>query len=318
MNNRGKWTGLAVKAGSNKREQWMRFLPIYLLLLPAIVLTFIFSYIPLGGLIVAFKEYDIFKGFWDSPWAARHGLENILSIFKNEELMGSVGSTLKLSLLNLVLGFPAPIILALLINELRNGVFKKTVQTISYMPHFLSWISVIGLTMVFFGEYGPVNDILNFLLGQDRTRVLYLSKQEAFLPLLLGLNLWKGVGWGSIVYIATIASIDPQLYEAAMIDGAGKWKQTLHITLPGLSITMVLLFVLSIGGILNSNFELVYGLKNPFINFETIDTIIYKNGLKQRGYSVATALGFLRGLIGMGLTLGANAISRKINKVSLI
>lgn len=294
-----------------------RFIPVYLLILPAVAFTLVFSYIPLSGLIVAFKDYDIFKGFAGSPWADNYGMANIISIFENKELMDSISNTIILSVLNLAISFPVPVILALMINELRLGKFKKTVQTISYMPHFLSWISVIGLTMVFFGEYGPVNDIFSLILGEDYTRVLYLSKQEYFLPMLLGLNLWKTVGWNSIIYISAMAAVDPQLYEAAMIDGAGKWKQMLHITLPGISVTIVLLFVMNIGGILNSNFELVYGLKNAFINFETIDTIIYKNGLQQRGYSVATALGLVRGLIGLGLTLIANAVSKKINDVSI-
>lgn len=309
--------GGAALQRAQRRVLLKRFLPVYLLLLPAIALTLVFAYVPLGGLIVTFKDYDIFKGFLKSPWADQFGMANIISIFRNEELMASISNTVVLSVLNLAISFPAPVILALMINELRLGIFKKTVQTISYMPQFLSWISVIGLTMVFFGEYGPVNDIFNLILGGDRARVLYLSKQEYFLPLLLGLNLWKTVGWNSIIYISAMSSIDPQLYEAAMMDGAGKWKQMLHITVPGISVTIILLFVMNIGGILNSNFELVYGLKNAFIDFETIDTIIYKSGLQQRGYSVATALGLIRGLIGLGLTLIANAASKKINEVSI-
>jgi len=293
-------------------------LPVYLIILPALIFVTIFCYIPISGLIIAFKDYNIFRGVWQSPWADQFGMANIIKIFSNKALMSSIWNTLVLSILNLAIAFPAPIILALMINELRTGPFKKTVQTISYMPHFLSWISVIGLVMVFFGTYGPVNDFLNTIFGDDRTRVLYLSRQEYFLPMLLGVNLWKTVGWSSIIYISTISSIDPQLYEASMIDGAGKWKQMLYITLPGLSVTIILLFVLSIGGIMSSNFDLVFGLQNPFISFETIDTIIYKNGLLQRNFSVATALGLVRGMIALGLTLGANAVSKKINKVSLI
>ena len=294
-----------------------RGIPIYLLILPALIQVIVFCYIPLTGLLTSFKNYDIFKGFWQSPWAGQYGMANIISIFQDHDLMASIGNTVLLSVLNLVVSFPTPIILALLINELRVGFFKKTVQTISYMPQFLSWISVIGLVMVFFGEYGPINDLLNLIFGADRTRVLYLSEQKNFLPLLLGINLWKTLGWSSIVYIATISSIDPQLYESAMIDGAGRWKQMLHITLPGLSLVTILLFILNIGTILTSNFELVFGLQNAFINFETIDTVIYKNGLLQRSYSVATALGFVRGMLGIALTLGANFLSKKINKVSI-
>jgi len=302
---------------SPKYERFKRFFPLYLLILPAFVSAIIFAYIPMAGLITAFKDYDIFKGFWASPWTSQYGFKHIITLVTNQALLDSIWNTLKLSLLGMAIGFPAPIILALLINELRVGIFKKVTQTISYMPHFLSWISVIGLVTVFFAEYGPINDTLS-MINPERTRILYLANPNSFVPFLLGLGLWKGIGFSSIVYIATIAGIDPQLYEAAMIDGAGRFKQMWHITLPGLSMIATLLLVLSVGGLLGSNFELVFGLQNPFIHFETIDTIIYKHGLMQRGYSVATALGLVRGLIGMGLTLGANLLSKKINKLSII
>jgi len=292
-------------------------LPVYFLLVPAIVSTLIFHYVPLFGLITAFKEYNIFKGFWNSPWADQHGLKYIISIFTMKSLRDSIGNTLMLSVLGLLIGFPSPIILALFINELKNGLFKKAVQTVSYMPHFLSWMSVIGLTIVFFSEYGPINDFIN-IFYPERVRQLYLAKQQNFVPMLLGLGLWKNIGFSSIVYIATISSIDPQLYESAMIDGAGRLRQTWHITIPSLTVIMVLLLVLSLGGLLSSNFELVFGLRSPFIKFETIDTIIYSHGLIQRGYSMATALGLVRGVIAMSLTLGANLLSKRINGVSII
>lgn len=295
-----------------------RGIPIYLLILPTFIQVIVFCYIPISGYMISFKNYDVFKGFWRSPWADQFGMANIISIFHNQPLLASIWNTLLLSILNLLVTFPTPIILALMINELKVGPFKKSVQTISYMPQFLSWISVIGIILVFFGEYGPLNDFLNIVMGEDRARVMYLAEQKNFLPLLLGVNLWKTLGWSSIIYIATIASIDPQLYEAAVMDGAGKWKQMIYITIPGLSVVAILLFVLSIGNVLNSNFELVFGLQNPFIDFETIDTVIYKNGLLQRSYSVATALGFVRGMIGVGLTLAANIASKRVNKVSIL
>ncbi|MCL2703579.1 MAG: ABC transporter permease subunit [Defluviitaleaceae bacterium] len=274
-------------------------------------------YIPLGGLVVAFKDYDIFAGFWASPWADQFGFKHIIGVIQNEFLRASIWNTLKLSLLNMIIGFPAPILLAILINELRLGPFKKTVQTISYMPHFLSWISVIGLITVFFAEYGPVNDILG-TLNSNHTRQLYLAEQRLFVPFLVGLNLWKTMGFQSIVFIATIAGIDPQLYEAAKVDGAGRFKQCIHITLPGLYTIAILLLVLSVGAILSSNFELVFGLQNPFIDFEVIDTVIYRRGLMGRDYAAATALGLVRGVIAILLTLGANQISKKTIGLSII
>ena len=293
-----------------------KYKALYILLVPAAISTIIFAYIPLGGLIVAFKDYDIWLGFFNSPWAGQHGLAHIYELFTFKPIFDSITNTLTLSLLNYAIGFPAPIILALLFNELKGGAFKRTVQTISYMPNFLSWISVIGLVHMFLAEYGPFNDFLS-LFNPGRARALYLSRQSLFVPLLLILNVWKGVGFGSIIYLAAITGVDPQLFEAASIDGAGRVKQIWHIIMPGITPTIAIMFILSIGSIFASNFELVFGLQNAFIDFETIDTIIYKYGLQQRGYSLATAVGLMRGMIALGLTVIANAITRKLSGLSV-
>jgi len=290
---------------------------LYMLVFPALAFTFMFAYIPLTGLITAFKDYDIWKGFWGSPWAGSYGFAHIIEIFTFKPITDSILNTILISSLNLLIGFPLPILLALLFNELKVGIFKKTVQTISYMPFFLSWIAVIGLTISFFDSYGPVNDILNLIFGQARERVLYLAEQKNFIPMLVGLNMWKSVGWGSIIYLASIASIDPQLYEAASMDGATRLQQIRFITFPGIAPTAAIVLILSIGGILGSNFELVFGLQNAFIDFDTIDTAIYKYGIVQRGYSMATAVGFTRGIIALGLTFMANFISRKVSQTSV-
>ena len=293
-----------------------RYKYLYILIIPAAVSSIIFAFIPLGGLIVAFKDYDIWKGFLASPWAGDHGFAHFIELVKFKPVFRSIGNTIMLSMLNLATGFPAPIIFALLLNELRIKIFKRVVQTISYMPHFLSWISVIGLCQVFFSDYGPFNDLLS-AIDPSRTRQLYLSKQALFVPMQVGLNLWKNVGFSAIIYLAAITGVDPQLFEAAAIDGAGRMKQTWHITIPGITPTVAVMFILSIGGILASNFELVFGLQNPFIDFETIDTVIYKYGLLQKGYSLSTAIGLVRGLITLGLMVTANTITRKLNDVSV-
>ena len=293
-----------------------KFRTMYILLIPAAVTSIIFAYIPLGGTIVAFKDYDIWLGFLGSPWASPW-YSNFLQIFQVREIFDSVLNTIWLSILNLVIGFPAPILFALLVNELNKGIFKKTVQTISYMPHFLSWISVIGITHAFFGEYGPVNDFFNWLLP-NHSRSLYLARQELFVPMQIGLGIWKSVGFSAIIYLAAITGVDPQLHEAAAIDGAGHFRRVWYITIPGILPTIAILFILSIGGILASNFELVFGLQNPFIDFETIDTVVYKYGLLQpRFFSRATALGLIRGLIALGLTVGANQITKKLSGTSV-
>jgi putative aldouronate transport system permease protein len=289
---------------------------LYALIVPAYVFTIIFAFLPMGGLIVAFKDYDMWKGFFASPWAKDFGFAHFKSLFTMKPIFDSIGATVTLSALNMLISFPMPIIFALLLNELRKGIFKKVVQTVSYMPNFLSWISVIGLCMMFFSDYGPFNDLMR-LFDPGRDRVLYLSRQEYFLPFLLILNLWKVMGFNSIIFLASITGVDTQLYEAASIDGAGRSKQIWHITLPAITPTIAVMFILNIGSIMSSNFELVYGLKNPFIRFDTIDTVVYTYGLQQRGYSLATALGLTRGLIALGLTVLTNWISRKLGDVSV-
>lgn len=293
-----------------------RYKALYIFLIPAAITSIIFAYIPLAGVIVAFKDFDVWLGFFGSPWADPW-YANFLEIFQVKALFDSILNTIWLSMLNLLIGFPAPIIFALLLNELHKGIFKKSVQTISYMPHFLSWISVIGITHAFLGEYGPVNDFFAWLFP-NHTRTLYLAQQDLFVPIQVGLGIWKSVGFSAIIYLAAITGVDPQLHEAAAIDGAGHFKRILHITLPGIAPTIAILFILSIGGILASNFELVFGLQNPFIDFETIDTVVYKFGLLQpRFFSRTTALGLIRGLIALGLTVGANQITKKLSGTSV-
>ncbi|GHU76750.1 putative multiple-sugar transport system permease YteP [Clostridia bacterium] len=291
--------------------------PLYLMTLPAIAAVAVFAYAPMFGLLAAFKNYNIWKGFFNSPWAAKHGLANFIAIFSNKQLMGSIGSTIQLSLLNLATTLPLQLILALLFNELTIRRFKRTVQTITYMPHFLSWISIIGLTKVLLDEYGFVNE-LALVFNPNHIRTLYLSRQKLFVPLLVILNNWREIGYGSIFFLSAITAIDPQLYEAADVDGAGRLRQTWHITLPGISTTAVVLFILSIGSILGSNFDLVYGLRNPFILFDTIDTMVYKLGIGNGQYSLTIALGLARGLLALVLTLGVNFLSRKVNNVSVL
>lgn len=286
----------------------------YLLLLPALVITFIFAYMPLPGLIVAFEDYDIFKGMFGSPWV---GLKHIKEIFEMPAIMESIWNTLTISVLSLIVAFPAPIILALLLNELKDGLFKRTIQTVSYLPHFLSWISVIGIVSTLYAAYGPINDIRVALFGEGTERILFLAQQNLFVPNVLMLTVWKDTGWGSIIYLATLSSIDPQLYEAAYIDGASRWQQARYITLPGLMPTAMLLLILRLGGLFASNFELIYGLQNPFINYEVISTVVFKSGIQQGNYSLSTALGFVQGLLAFLLTAASNSISKRLSGIAI-
>jgi putative aldouronate transport system permease protein len=283
-------------------------------MLPSIALTLTFSYLPMPGILVAFQDHNIFAGIWDSPWV---GLKHIYAIFEVPMLRDAVINTLMLSLLTILVGFPAPIILALLMNELRVGLFKKSVQTLSYLPHFLSWIAVVGLAYSLFDIDGPINDLKIMLMGEDTERTMFLSNQTLFVPLLLLLSVWKEIGWGTIVYLAAITSIDPSLYEASKIDGANRFRQTLHITLPGLKTTAVILLIFTMGTLFGSNFELVYGMQNPFIDFPVISTVVFSSGIQQGNYSTAAAVGFVEGLVAFTLIIAANKIAKKVSKISI-
>lgn len=287
----------------------------YLFLLPGIILVFIFGYLPLPGLYMAFTDYNPFRGIFGSPFV---GMKNIVDIFTIPEFSKAIVNTMKLSFLSLTINFPLPIVFALLLNEVTNKPFKRITQTVSYLPHFISTIAVVGIAATLYSSSGIINDIRVNLFGEATERILFLGQQNFFVPNIVILSLWQSVGWASIVYLSTISGIDPSLYEAAIIDGAGKWRQCWHITLPGLSTTIILLFILQIGQFFHSNFDLIYGLQNVFIDFEVISTIIYKQGITQGNYSVATAFSFITGFLSVLLIMGANFVSKKINETSLL
>jgi putative aldouronate transport system permease protein len=290
---------------------------VYLMLLPAFFAVLIFSYFPMYGILVAFKNYSPFLGIENSPWAANLGFEHFINIFKIPEISQSIINTLNLSVLTLIVGFPAPIILALLFNELRVGKFKKTLQTISYLPHFLSMMAIIGITQTFLASEGTLNDLLHFILGPNFKSIRFLAVQEMFVPNILFITVWKNIGWGSIIYLATISGIDASLYEAARIDGANRFKQVLHITIPSIVPTAMILLILNMGSLFSSNFELVFGLQNVNIRFDTIDTIVYKYGIGNSSFSAATAIGLLQGLVALILVSSANFISKKVSNTAL-
>ena len=285
----------------------------YVMLLPAFIATLILKYIPMFGLVMAFQNFSIFDGFLHSEWV---GLDNFIKIFTQSKFTTAIGNTLLVSILNLLICFPAPIILALLINELEHERFKKVTQTVSYLPHFLSWISVVGLATVLLGKDGVIND-LRMALGATE-RVAYLGKQELFLPIIVLLNLWKETGWGTVIHLANLSSINPELYEAASVDGATRLQKIWYITLPHMLPTVMILLIFKMGTLFASNFELIYGLQNPFIDFEVISTIIYQTGIKSGNYSMSTAIGFAEGLIALLLVFGSNWFSKKTSGSGII
>ena len=300
------------KTKEKKERNGIKNYSLYLFLIPGLVLTAVFSYAAMPGLLIGFMDYDYFLGF-KSPWVGFA----IIEIFTTPDLNSAIVNTLILSLLNLVVVFPLPIIFSLLLNEIKNGFFKRFTQTVSYLPHFLSTISIIGLATSIFSEYGIINDIKMFI-NPDSQRTLYLTLQNLFVPNITMLTVWQTLGWSSIIYLSTIAGIDPTLYEAAVVDGAGKFKQCIYITLPSIMPTVVLLFILQIGNLFKSNFDLVYGLQNPYINFEVISTVIYKQGITNGKYDISTAFGFVEGFISLILIFTANFFSKKVNDISII
>ncbi len=298
------------RLGSNMK----RNKALYLFLVPGIVLVFIFMYIPLGGLVISFMDYDVLLGF-KSPFV---GFQNFIDIFTIPDFAKSILNTLKLSILNIAVGFPLPIIFALMLNELKNGLFKRSVQTISYLPHFLSTIAVVGLATTVLSYYGIINDIRAAIGGEDTERILFLKQQNLFVPMLVFLGVWQSLGWNSIIYLSAISGIDHELYDAAVVDGAGKFKQCWHVTIPSIAPTIIMLFILKMGDLFKSSFDLIYGLQNVFIDFEVISTIVYKKGIEAGNYSASTALSLFQGVISLVLVLGANYISKKVDDVSII
>lgn len=286
---------------------------LYLMLLPAAAILLFFSYGPMPGLVMAFQDFSIFRGFLASEWV---GLENFVRIFSQSKFVTAIMNTVMVSVLSLLITFPAPIILALLINEIKNKFFKRFVQTASYLPHFLSWMSVVGLVQLMFSKDGLVNDLLVFLGAEER--ITFLAQQKNFIWFVCGTTLWKEVGWGTIVHLANLTSINPELYEAADIDGAGYFSKLRYITLPHMLPTIVILLIFQLGKLFQSNFDLIYGLQNPFVDFEVISTIIYQTGIKSGDYSMSTAIGFIEGLIALVLVLGANKLSKKISGSGLL
>lgn len=288
---------------------------IYLLILPAILWYFVFCYIPMYGITLAFKDFRFDKGLLWSPWAGTKYLMQFLTSF---DFWKIIRNTLLISFLKLVVGFPAPIILALLLNEVRKAAFKRIIQTVSYLPYFVSWVVVITLFSKFLSPYGGViNDIKVALFGGEP--VYFMGESTYFYPLVLFTDMWKNVGWGSIIYLASLAGINPELYEAAIMDGAGKWKSMIHITLPGIRPTIGIIFILSIGNLMRAGFDQIYLMQTPGVldQAEILDTYVLKSGIKLGKFSYATAAGLFQSVISMLLIIFANKVSKKATEISL-
>ncbi|QEO14470.1 sugar ABC transporter permease [Agromyces intestinalis] len=286
---------------------------LYSLLVLPLVFLLVFRYLPMAGNIIAFRRYRPGGNIFGDEWVGFHYFE----MFINDPTFWRVfTNTIILGALCLVLIFPLPIILALMLNELRSAKFKRIAQSISYLPHFMSVVIVAGMVLQLVSTRGTVNQIVDALGG---TPIDFIQKPEWFRPIFVSSEVWQTVGWGTILYLAALTTIDPQLYEAARIDGAGRWKQTWHVTLPGIAPTIVVLLILNIGTFLSVSFEKVLLLYNP-LNLSSADiiaTYLYRVGIGSGSFSYATAVGLFEALIGLFLVLSANLISRRVTGASL-
>ena len=300
------------RASGTLRTAW-RHRQLYLLILPAIVYFILFAYIPFYGLQIAFKDFQVFRGIWASPWV---GFDHFHDLFTSPKFPELMRNTILISLYRLVFGFPVPIFFALLLNEVRKMWFRKTVQTVTYFPHFLSWVVMAGLVINIIGPAGIVNTILDDL-GFDS--VNFLTNPDLFRTNMVATGILKEFGWGAIIYLAALSGIDPQLYEAARVDGAGKLRQIRDVTLPGLRPTMAVLLVLSLGTLLDAGFDQIFMFLNGAV-FETgdiIDTYVYRVGLLDAQFEIATATGLFKGVVGLVMIVSANTILRRFGERSI-
>lgn len=300
----------AVRANKKKaiRNAIRLNVPLMILFLPVAAYFLIFRYAPMFGLVIAFKDYSFRDGIWGSPWV---GWDNFRLILTNAQLLKVIRNTFVLSLLNLFAGFAFPIILAILLNEVRKVWFKKTMQTLVYLPHFLNWVIVGGIVITMFAQQtGTLNRLIERFTGEPFP---FLYNEVSWVIIYLLSGIWKTAGWGAIIYLAALAGISPELYEAASIDGASKWRQIWHITLPGIRTTIILVFILSMGQIMDVGFDQVYVLQNPAVTgiAEVISTWNYSSGLKGNQFSVAAANGLFESFFGLLFVITANRIARR-------
>jgi putative aldouronate transport system permease protein len=286
------------------RHRWL-----YLMLAPGLAYFLVFKYWPMYGLTIAFKDYLPFLGYSDSPWV---GLKHFEELFTGPDFDNLMINTLVLALLTLVFVFPAPIVVAMLLNEVRISVFKRSVQSLIYIPHFLSWTIVASLTYVLFSvDYGVIAHWIHAVVG-GRT-VDYVAQESWFRPIIVLQLLWKQTGWGTIIYLAALAGVDTQLYEAARVDGAGRWRQFWHITLPAIRPAIVVMAILTTGHLMDTGFEQIWlmttSLNRPVA--DVFDTFVYQVGVLQGSFSYATAVGLFKGLIGVLLIFGSNWLAKR-------
>lgn len=295
------------------KKDWIRNRSLYVIIIPVLAFYILFHYKPMYGAVIAFKDYAPAVGFADSPWV---GFDNFIRFFNSIHFGRLIKNTIMLSVYNLIFGFPAPIILALLLNEVKNRKFKSFTQTATYLPHFISLVVVTGMITDFSLNSGLFNDIIVFFGGE---RSPLLQNPKLYRTIYVASSIWQEIGWGSIIYLSALSGVDQQLYEAAQIDGAGKWKQLLNVTLPGIAPTIIIMLIMKMGSLMNMGYEKTILLYNP-ATYETADIIssyIYRIGLLEQDWSYSTAIGLFNSVINFGLLIITNKISKRYSETSL-
>jgi putative aldouronate transport system permease protein len=294
-----------------QRPSIWRHRTLYLMAIPGIAYFLVFKYAPMGGLVIAFQDYLPFLGVGGSPWV---GFDHFVRFFTEDTFLLLLRNTITISLLLLVFAFPVPIILALLLNEVRTRAFKRTVQTVIYLPHFMSWVIVVSIFYVLLStDGGAVN---NIIVEAGGSPVRFLTDPEWLRPMYVFQEIWKGAGWGTIVYLAAMTAVDVQLYEAAELDGAGRMRQTWHITLPAIRPTIIVMFILAIGDFLELGFEHMFLVMNSLNRQvgDIFDTYVYTAGIQNGQLSYAAAVGFFKGLVGLVLVIMANRLAKRFGE----
>ncbi|WP_256223993.1 sugar ABC transporter permease [Paenibacillus sp. 1_12] len=284
---------------------------LYLLALPGLLYFLIFRYVPMWGIIISFQNYSPYQGVLASPWV---GMEHFQRFFSNPDFFMLFRNTLAINILSLVLFFPLPIFLSVMLNEVRQATYKKIIQSIVYLPHFLSWVIIVGITFLLFSTGdGVINQVL---VAFGFNKIDFLTNKSYFWGMLTAQSIWKDAGWGTIIFLAAMAGIDPQLNEAAKMDGAGRFRQIWHITLPGIRSVIIILLILRIGHIMDVGFEQVFLMMNGAVSevADVFDTYVYRLGVKQGQFSYSTAVGVFKSIIGLLLVIGANKLAKKFGE----
>lgn len=299
----------AVKA-KNLAMEYKKHYPLVIMIIPGLIALILFNYLPIYGVTIAFKKYQLLEGITGSKFV---GMNNFVKLFSGGDFTHILRNTVVISLLKLVCGLPAPIILALLLNEVRHSAYKRVIQTFTYIPHFFSWVVLSGIITMLFSTNGPVNVLLRFFGAKNA--LPFFSDGHLFVGMVVGTAVWQGIGWGAIIYIAALSGVDESLYEAAIIDGAGYWKQALHVSIPCILPTIATVFILNLGSVLNAGFDQVYNLYNPTVYdvADIIDTYVLRK-LQKMDYGVGTAADLFKSVVGLMFVIGGNWLTKKLSE----